>query len=71
MHSYGRRSAPVHCCRSAAGKTPSIIVRPLFGFVPPGLPDFLLIGSLVTGYIVLVELVKIWYYREGADHGTK
>jgi Mg2+-importing ATPase len=34
----------------------------LFGFVPPTLPFFLLIAGLVLGYIVLVEMVKKWFY---------
>jgi P-type Mg2+ transporter len=35
----------------------------LFGFVPLTLPYFLLIGVLVIGYIVVVELVKTQFYR--------
>jgi P-type Mg2+ transporter len=34
----------------------------LFGFVPPTLPFFLLIAGLVLGYIVLVEIIKKWFY---------
>jgi len=35
----------------------------LFGFVPPTLPFFLLIAGLVLGYIVLVDVIKKWFYR--------
>ena len=35
----------------------------LFGFVPITLPYFLLIGALVAGYIVVVEIVKKRFYR--------
>jgi Mg2+-importing ATPase len=42
----------------------------LFGFVPLTIPYFLLIGSLVTGYTVVVELVKTWFYRDKVDHGS-
>ena len=38
-------------------------VGTLFGFVPPGLPYFLLIGMLVIGYIVVVEIVKTRFYH--------
>jgi len=41
----------------------------LFGFVPLSLPYFLLIGVLVTGYIVVVELVKTRFYRDPAGRG--
>ncbi len=40
----------------------------LFGFVPLTLPYFLLIGGIVTGYIVVVELVKTGFYRNPAGH---
>jgi Mg2+-importing ATPase len=42
----------------------------LFGFVPITLPYFLLIGALVTGYIVVVEIVKKWFYRNTAGYGS-
>jgi Mg2+-importing ATPase len=41
----------------------------LFGFVPLTFPYFLFIGAIVTGYIVVVELVKTQFYREPADCG--
>lgn len=47
---------------------PFTSVGDLFGFVPLPLPYFLLIGGLVTGYIVVVELVKTWFYRNPAGH---
>jgi len=37
----------------------------LFGFIPPTLPFFYLIAGLVLGYIVLVEVIKKWFYRVG------
>lgn len=42
----------------------------LFGFVPLTLPYFLLIAALVTGYIVVVELVKTRFYRTPAGNGS-
>ena len=38
-------------------------VGALFGFVPLPLPYFLFIGALVAGYVVVVEMVKRWFYR--------
>ena len=40
----------------------------LFGFVPLTIPYFLLIGILVLGYIVVVEIVKKWFYRDTPRH---
>jgi P-type Mg2+ transporter len=42
----------------------------LFGFVPLTLPYFLLIGILVTGYIIVVELVKTRFYHHSADSAS-
>jgi len=39
----------------------------LFGFVPITFPYFLLIGALVIGYIVVVEIVKKRFYRHTTD----
>jgi Mg2+-importing ATPase len=36
----------------------------LFGLVPLALPYFLFIGALVGMYIVVVEIVKKWFYRD-------
>jgi P-type Mg2+ transporter len=36
----------------------------LFGFVPLALPYFLFIGALVVMYIIVVEIVKKWFYRD-------
>jgi Mg2+-importing ATPase len=36
----------------------------LFGFVPITLPYFLLIGAIVAGYIIVVEIVKKRFYRD-------
>jgi P-type Mg2+ transporter len=35
----------------------------LFGFVPLSLPYFLFIGGLVVMYILVVEIVKKWFYH--------
>jgi P-type Mg2+ transporter len=42
-------------------------VGDLFGFVPLTLAYFLLIGVLVTGYVVVVEIVKTQFYRHTAS----
>ena len=43
----------------------------LFGFFPITLPYFLLIGALVIGYIVVVEIVKKRFYHHTIDsNGT-
>jgi P-type Mg2+ transporter len=39
-------------------------VGTLFGFVPLPLPYFLFILALVAGYVVVVEMVKRWFYRD-------
>jgi len=36
----------------------------LFGFVPLTLPYFLFIGGLVVMYIIVVEIVKKWFYHD-------
>jgi len=41
-----------------------------FGFVPLSLPYFFLIGALVIGYIIVVEIVKTQFYR-GSGTGTQ
>ena len=44
----------------------------LFGFVPITLPYFLLIGAIVAGYIVVVEIVKKRFYRHTVKNdGTR
>ena len=43
----------------------------LFGFVPLTLPYFLFIGALVAVYIVVVEIVKKWFYGHTIDSGGK
>jgi P-type Mg2+ transporter len=40
----------------------------LFGFVPLTIPYFLLIMVLVLGYIVVVEIVKKWFYHDTLRH---
>lgn len=42
----------------------------LFGFVPLTLPFFLLIGGLVTGYFIVVEIVKTRFYRDTAGSSS-
>jgi P-type Mg2+ transporter len=41
-------------------------VGALFGFVPLPLPYFLFILALVAGYVVVVEMVKKWFYHDPA-----
>lgn len=51
----------------------AIIFSPLgalFDFVPLTLPYFLLIGLLVCGYIVVVELVKVYFFHLRAAEGA-
>jgi Mg2+-importing ATPase len=39
-----------------------------FGFVSLSLPYFLFIGALVVMYIIVVEIVKKWFYRHTINH---
>jgi Mg2+-importing ATPase len=39
----------------------------IFGFVPPPAPFFAVLLCLVAGYLVLVELVKRWFYSRYAE----
>jgi len=48
----------------AACLLPFTTVGHLFGFVPPPLTFYAAMAGLVIGYIVLVELVKRWFYRK-------
>lgn len=43
---------------------PFTVVGSLFGFVRPPLPFFAVLAGLVIGYILMVELVKYWFYRK-------
>jgi Mg2+-importing ATPase len=42
---------------------PFTIVGSLFGFVQPPLSFFAVLAGLVIGYILMVELVKYWFYQ--------
>jgi Mg2+-importing ATPase len=43
---------------------PFTVIGTIFGFVPPPLSFFAVLAGLVTGYLVIVEIVKWWFYRE-------
>jgi P-type Mg2+ transporter len=45
---------------------PFTVVGALFGFVPPPLSFFGVLAVLVIGYLVIVEIVKMWFYRKYA-----
>ena len=45
---------------------PFTIIGALFGFVQPPLAFYAVLAGLVIGYIVIVELVKRWFYRRYA-----
>jgi Mg2+-importing ATPase len=42
---------------------PFTVIGSLFGFVHPPVSFFAVLTGLVTGYLVLVELVKRWFYH--------
>jgi Mg2+-importing ATPase len=42
---------------------PFTVIGSIFGFVQPPLSFFAVLAGLVIGYIVMVELVKQWFYR--------
>jgi P-type Mg2+ transporter len=46
---------------------PFTVIGSLFGFVQPPLSFFAVLAGLVIGYIVIVELVKRWFYRHYAS----
>ncbi len=43
---------------------PFTVIGSLFGFVRPPLIFFGVLGGLIIGYLAIVELVKIWFYRQ-------
>jgi P-type Mg2+ transporter len=43
---------------------PFTIIGSLFGFVQPPLTFFAVLAGLVTGYLIIVEIVKWWFYRK-------
>ena len=45
---------------------PFTIIGALFGFVQPPLAFYAVLAGLVIGYIIIVELVKRWFYRRYA-----
>jgi len=42
---------------------PFTVIGSIFGFVQPPLTFFAVLGTLIAGYILIVELVKRWFYR--------
>jgi P-type Mg2+ transporter len=42
---------------------PFTIIGTLFGFVQPPVAFFAILAGLVIGYLVIVEIVKWWFYR--------
>ena len=42
---------------------PFTILGSIFGFVHPPVTFFIILSGLVAGYLVIVELVKIWFYK--------
>jgi Mg2+-importing ATPase len=43
---------------------PFTVIGSIFGFVQPPLSFFAVLAGLVIGYIIIVELVKRWFYRK-------
>ncbi len=46
---------------------PFTVIGSLFGFVQPPVLFFAVLAGLVFGYIIIVELVKRWFYRKYAS----
>jgi len=42
---------------------PFTVIGSIFGFVHPPITFFVVLAGLVAGYLVIVELVKIWFYK--------
>jgi Mg2+-importing ATPase len=40
------------------------VLGSIFGFIQPPVAFFAVLGGLVIGYLVLVELVKRWFFRK-------
>jgi len=55
-------SIPVILLVAAACILPFTIMSSIFGFIPPPVSFFGVLAGLVIGYLVLVELVKRWFY---------
>jgi Mg2+-importing ATPase len=47
---------------------PFTVIGRIFGFVPPPVLFFAVLAGLVTGYLVMVELVKRWFYRKYSSY---
>ena len=43
---------------------PFTVIGSIFSFVPPPLSFFAVLAGLVAGYLIIVELVKRWFYRK-------
>ena len=46
---------------------PFTVIGSIFGFVQPPVSFFAVLAGLVVGYIIIVELVKRWFYRKYAS----
>jgi Mg2+-importing ATPase len=43
---------------------PFTVIGSIFGFVPPPALFFVVLTGLVGGYLIIVELIKRWFYRK-------
>ncbi len=43
---------------------PFTVIGSIFSFVPPPVSFFVVLAGLVAGYLIMVELVKRWFYRK-------
>ena len=48
----------------AACVIPWTILGPIFGFTQPPLVFYVILGGLIAGYLLLVEIVKKWFYHQ-------
>jgi Mg2+-importing ATPase len=56
----------VTSCALVGGVLPFTPLAPWIGFVPLPLPFFAVLIGMVGAYLVLVEVVKRWFYRRFA-----
>ena len=52
------------CIVLVACVLPFTVIGSIFGFIQPPVAFFAVLGGLVIGYLVLVELVKRWFFRK-------
>ena len=43
---------------------PFTVLGSIFGFVPPPVTFFVVLAGLEARYLVIVEIVKIWFYKQ-------